>query len=117
MWKRLIDYAKTEFQVHLATRDAFPDLNHMKTYIIAGIIKQILKHYKRNHIVLEAGMFPHYEQELYTLVSFPLLIDDKLSMLHQIYNNASTFHCKIKKICFRDVIHHPLQTQAVFESP
>ena len=81
MWKHLIDYAKTEFWVHLATQDAFPNLNHAKTYVIAGIVKQILKHYKRNHIVLEARMFPCYEQELYTLVSFPLLIDDKLSML------------------------------------
>ena len=69
-------------------------------------IKQILKHYKQNYIVLEAGMFPCYEQKLYTLVSFPLLIDDKLSMLHQIYNNTSTFHCEIKKICFCDVITH-----------
>ncbi|KAG6379033.1 hypothetical protein JVT61DRAFT_11461 [Boletus reticuloceps] len=89
-WKRLIDYAKTEFRVHLATQDAFPNLNHTKTYVITGIVRQILKHYKQNHIILEARMFSLYEQELYTLI----------------YNNTSTFHCEIKKICFCDVITH-----------
>lgn len=104
MWRHLIDSAKTEFRIHLATRDAFPAIDDAKQHIIARIVKEILKHFKRNHLVLEDRMFPRYEQELYNLVSSSFL-DNRMSLImYEIYNDASTFRCEIKKLCFRHVI-------------
>lgn len=64
--------------MHIATRDAFPEPNRAKEYIIAGIVRQIFKQFKENHLKLEDRVFPRYEQELYTLVGFLFLLNSIL---------------------------------------
>lgn len=67
-WKDLIDDAKLEWRVYLASADAFPNRVNAKRELIPDIVGQCLQKYKRAKIRLQDGMLPRYQQQLYALV-------------------------------------------------
>ncbi|KAG2752787.1 hypothetical protein P692DRAFT_20845981 [Suillus brevipes Sb2] len=84
LWQKLLDRAKANFRLHIATSVPFPDKEESigGTRVCGEVITEAIVQWQEQKRKLEKGYYPEFRMGMATVV----------------FNDAATFHSKIKQI-------------------